>query len=74
MVFLFLNVYCLDALQKSEALAKIKTARQRVRNEIQELTERLRVTQENIKRIRQRSIEQICPPGTFIALPNEVIE
>lgn len=32
-------------------------ARQRVRGEIQELTERLRVTQENIKRIRQRTSE-----------------
>jgi hypothetical protein len=28
-----------------------------VRNEIQDLTERLRITQENIKRVRQRSID-----------------
>jgi len=33
---------------------RIKNARQRVRNEIEDLTERLRITQENIKRIRQR--------------------
>ena len=71
---LFLIVHSVDALQKSETLAKIRTARQRVRNEIQELTERLRITQENIKRIRQRSVDQICAPGTFMGLPNEAIE
>ncbi|CAF1677913.1 unnamed protein product, partial [Didymodactylos carnosus] len=42
------------AEKKSETLQRLKSARQRVRNEIQELSERLRITQENIKRVRQR--------------------
>ncbi|UJR15251.1 hypothetical protein I4U23_002206 [Adineta vaga] len=62
------------ALKKAETLARIKTARQRVRNEIQDLTERLRITQENIKRIRKGSVDHIYPPGTFLALPNEHAE
>ncbi|CAF3652927.1 unnamed protein product [Adineta steineri] len=45
------------ALKKADTIARIKTARQRVRSEIQDLTERLRITQENIKRIRQRSAD-----------------
>lgn len=42
----------LDAIKKVETIQRLKTARQRVRSEIQDLTERLRVTQENIKRVR----------------------
>jgi hypothetical protein len=45
-------------MKKTETITRIKTARQRVRHEVEDLTERLRVTQENIKRIRQRVIER----------------
>jgi hypothetical protein len=61
-----------DAVKKAETLNRIKTARQRVRNEIQDLTERLRVTQENIKRTRQRSIDHNYPSGTFASLTHEI--
>lgn len=47
----------LDATKKADTIARIKQARQRVRSEIQDLTERLRITQENIKRARQRSMD-----------------
>lgn len=47
----------LDAMKKADTIARIKSARQRVRNEIQDLTERLRITQENIKRLRQRTVD-----------------
>jgi YEATS domain-containing protein 4 len=53
------------AIKKSDTIKRIKNARQRVRNEIQDLTERLRVTQENIKRVRQRSIDTNSSIGTF---------
>ena len=45
----------LDAREKDETLAKIRQARQRIRDEIQEFTERLRITQENLQRLRQSS-------------------
>jgi hypothetical protein len=54
MVMIFLG---LDALKKADTIARIKSARQRVRTEIQDLTERLRITQENIKRLRQRTTD-----------------
>jgi hypothetical protein len=60
-----------DATKKSDTIRRIKRTRQRVRNEIQDLTERLRITQENIKRVRQRSIDHSFPPGTFGALTLE---
>jgi hypothetical protein len=44
-------------MKKAETKTRIKTARQRVRSEIQDLTERLRITQENIKRLRQRTLD-----------------
>jgi len=62
----------LDAMKKIETLTRIKNARQRVRNEIDDLTERLRITQENIKRIRQRSIDNNYPSGTFTSLTYEI--
>jgi hypothetical protein len=62
----------LDATKKIETLTRIKNARQRVRNEIEDLTERLRITQENIKRIRQRSIDNNYPSGTFTSLTYEI--
>jgi len=62
----------LDAMKKIETLTRIKNARQRVRNEIEDLTERLRITQENIKRIRQRSIDNNYPSGTFTSLTYEI--
>ena len=46
-----------DAVKKADTKARIKSARQRVQSEIQDLTERLRITQENIKRLRQRTID-----------------
>ena len=45
----------LDAREKDETLAKIRQARQRIRAEILEFTERLRITQENLHRLRQSS-------------------
>jgi hypothetical protein len=62
----------LDAMKKIETLTCIKNARQRVRNEIDDLSERLRITQENIKRIRQRSIDNNYPSGTFNSLTHEI--
>jgi len=53
------------AIKKSDTITRIKNARQRVRNEIQDLTERLRITQENIKRVRQRSMDTNSSMGTF---------
>jgi len=62
----------LDAMKKIETLTCIKNARQRVRNEIDDLNERLRITQENIKRIRQRSIDNNYSSGTFNSLTHEI--
>jgi predicted nucleic acid-binding Zn-ribbon protein len=62
----------LDTMKKTETLTRIKNARQRVRNEIEDLSERLRITQENIKRIRQRSIDNNYPAGTFTASTYEI--
>ncbi|CAF3749845.1 unnamed protein product [Rotaria sp. Silwood1] len=53
------------AAKKFDTITRIKNARQRVRNEIQDLTERLRITQENIKRVRQKSIDNNSSMGTF---------
>ncbi len=61
----------IDAAKKAETLLRIQNARQRVRSEIQDLTERLRITQENIKRIRKRSIDNHIPLGTFTSLTQE---
>ncbi len=62
----------LDAMKKTETLTHIKNARQRVRNEIQDLTERIRITQENIKRLQKRSIDNNLPTDTFISLTPEI--
>ncbi|CAF0903376.1 unnamed protein product [Adineta steineri] len=59
------------AMKQMETIARIRNARQRVRNEIQDLRERFRITQENIKRIRKRSIDNNFPPDAFIALTHE---
>lgn len=45
-----------------------------MRNEIQDLTERLRVTQENIKRVRQRSLESNTLGGAFSTSTHENIK
>ena len=45
-----------------------------MRSEIQDLTERLRITQENIKRARQRSIDSNSSLGTFNSLTHENIK
>jgi predicted nucleic acid-binding Zn-ribbon protein len=61
-------------MKKADTIKRIKNARQRIRNEIQDLNERLRITQENIKRVRQRSIDNnFFPPGTFTSLTHENI-
>ncbi len=62
----------LDAIKKAETLTRIQNARQRVRNEIQDLTERLRITQENIKRLRKRSSDNHFPTETFTSLTHEI--
>ncbi len=62
----------LDAMKKTETLTRIQNARQRVRNEIQDLTERLRITQENIKRLRKRSSDNHFPTETFTSLTHEI--
>ncbi len=64
----------LDAIKKSDTITRIKNARQRVRNEIQDLTERLRITQENIKRVRQRTIDANPSMGTFNTITHENIK
>ena len=61
----------IDAKKKSETKTRVKVARQRVRNEIQDLTERLRITQENIKRLRQRTSE---PNASANLLSQETIK
>ncbi|CAM4741090.1 unnamed protein product [Rotaria magnacalcarata] len=53
------------AIKKHDTIDRVKKARQRVRSEIQDLTERLRITQENIKRVRQRTMDNSSPMGTF---------
>jgi hypothetical protein len=60
-----------DALKRAETLSRIQTARQRVRSEILDLNERLRITRENIKRIRKRPVDSIYPVGTFTAVTRE---
>ncbi|CAF1004741.1 unnamed protein product [Rotaria sordida] len=52
-------------MKKACTIERIKNVHQRVRNEIQDLTERLRITQENIKRVRQRSIDNNYSSGIF---------
>jgi predicted nucleic acid-binding Zn-ribbon protein len=64
----------LDTAKKADTIARIKNARQRVRNEIQDLTDRLRITQENIKRARQRILENNPSIGTFNTLTHENIK
>lgn len=63
-----------DAKKKAEILFKIRNARQRVRSEIDDLTERLRVTQENIQRLRKRSIENNSLHGTLTSSTQEMEE
>ena len=63
-----------DAKKKAEALFKIRNARQRVRSEIDDLTERLRVTQENIQRFRKRSIENNYLSGTLTSSTQDLEE
>jgi hypothetical protein len=65
-------VVVLDATKKAETLLRIQNARQRVRNEIQDLTERLRITQENIKRLRKRSTDNHFSTETFTPVTNEI--
>jgi len=65
----------LDSEKKADTIANIKSARQRVRSEIQDLTERLRVTQENIKRVRQRSVEtNISSVSTHDHIKREIVD
>lgn len=61
-----------DAKKKGETLLRIRNARQRVRSEIEELSERLRLTQENIQRLRQRAIDQNYLPETATSSTNEM--
>ncbi len=69
------TIYLLtDAMKKDETLLRIKNARQRVRNEIEDLTERLRITQENIKRVRHRSIDSNPSSGIFHPSTHENIK
>ena len=63
-----------DARKKAETIVRIKKGRQRVRTEILDLTERLRVTQENIKRLRQRTVDTTYSPGVFTAVADELID
>lgn len=63
-----------DARKKAETLVRIKKGRQRVRTEIHDLTERLRVTQENIQRLRQRTVNTTYPLGAFTAVADEPID
>ncbi len=55
-------------MKKADTLMRIKNARKRVRSEIEDLSERLRITQENIKRIRQRSIDNNHSSNTITSL------
>ncbi|CAF3614644.1 unnamed protein product [Rotaria socialis] len=54
------------AKRKIYTVTRIKRARERVRHEIQDLTERLRLTQQSIKHVRQRSITLISPTNDNI--------
>lgn len=45
----------LDTRQKIETIEKIRQTRQQIRSEIQQLSERFRITQENLQRLRQIS-------------------
>ncbi|CAF5172004.1 unnamed protein product [Rotaria magnacalcarata] len=54
------------AKRKIYTVARIKRARERVRHEIQDLTDRLRLTQQNIKHVRQQSITLISPTNDNI--------
>ncbi len=69
-----INRFFLDAIKKADTITRIKNSRQRVRNEIQDLTERLRITQENIKRVRQRIMDTNPSIGTFNTLTHENIK
>ncbi|CAF3052139.1 unnamed protein product, partial [Rotaria sp. Silwood2] len=62
------------AMRKAYTIARIHDVRQRVRNEIQDLTERLRITQENIKRVRQRSIDNNFSSGIFTSSTEDNIK
>ena len=66
--------FSLDATKKIDTIARIKDARQRVRNEIQDLTERLRITQENIKRLRQRLLDNNSSLGTSSTTAHEYVK
>lgn len=59
-------------MKKTETLSRVRNARQRIRSEIDDLTERLRITQENIKRIRQRSIDNNYLTGIFTPITHEI--
>jgi peptidoglycan hydrolase CwlO-like protein len=61
----------IDLKKKEETLLQIRNARQRVRSEIDDLSERIRVTQENIQRLRKRSIEN---SGTMTSSTQEMEE
>lgn len=60
-----------DALEKTETRKRIRTARLRIRGEVQQLTERLRIAQGNLKRVRQRPVDNVVAPGTFRAITRE---
>jgi hypothetical protein len=59
-------------MKKADTIIRIKNARQRIRHEIDDLTERLRLTQENIKRIRHRPIDNHLPSNAFTSLTHEI--
>lgn len=63
-----------DVTKKTETLLQIRHARRRVRSEIDELTERLRIAQENIQRLRKRSMESNYLHGTLTSSTQEMEE